>query len=166
MAYTNPQYMAEYRVKNRDKINIRQREYNRTHRKKIRSAAKKRHRNRTPEQIVADNISAHDRYISGYKKRMIYGATLRSRKRGWPEPTITEEDVYIPEFCPVLGIKLEIGKGQSSSSSPSLDVVDRDRYYVPSNVAVISQKANQIKNEASVEDLRRVLAYFESRSAA
>jgi hypothetical protein len=161
VAYKNPNYMREYRESHREGINARQRAYNKKHRLKIRLAARERCKARTPEQKAADKVASRERYLRFYKKRMVSSAKLRSKQRGWPAPTITPDDIQIPEFCPVLGLKLEVGVKTIKDNSPSLDVFNRSRFYVPGNVRVISQKANTIKNNATVEDVRRVLAYME-----
>jgi len=33
-------------------------------------------------------------------------------------------DILIPEYCPILGIKLEVADGKQGPSSPSLDRID------------------------------------------
>lgn len=70
------------------------------------------------------------------------------------------EDIVIPEFCPVLGIKLKSGRGrgQHLPSSPSLDRIDPNGGYVRGNIRVISYRANQLKSNATLEELRAVLA--------
>lgn len=42
--------------------------------------------------------------------------------------------------------------------SPSLDRLDSSKGYVKGNVRVISKRANQLKNNATVEEMRMVLA--------
>lgn len=43
---------------------------------------------------------------------------------------------------------------------PSLDRINPDRGYVPGNVQVISFRANTLKNNATREELAKVLAYM------
>jgi hypothetical protein len=47
------------------------------------------------------------------------------------------------------------------SSSPSVDKFDNDRGYVKGNVNVISNRANVLKNDATVAEMRAVLTYME-----
>ncbi len=70
------------------------------------------------------------------------------------EITITKEDFKVPEVCPLLGIPIFIGDGLHCANSPSLDRVDVTKGYVPGNVWVISYKANKMKNDATLEELR------------
>ena len=65
-----------------------------------------------------------------------------------------KEDIIIPEFCPVLGFKLERNFGKTAApNSPSVDCIIPERGYVPGNIQVISYKANAMKNNATEEEL-------------
>lgn len=78
---------------------------------------------------------------------------------------ITEDDVIIPKYCPVLGIKLKRGRGNGPSpNSPSLDRIDPRKGYVKENVWVISHRANRIKNNATPEELMLVATKVYERS--
>lgn len=69
--------------------------------------------------------------------------------------TITEQDVHIPEFCPLLGIPLFRGsRGIHCPNSPSLDKLVPALGYVPGNVLVISYRANSIKQDATLQELK------------
>lgn len=70
------------------------------------------------------------------------------------------EDITIPDVCPVLGIPLVKGKGKMHSGSPQLDRKDNSQGYILGNVAVISQRANSIKQDASVETLEALIKYM------
>jgi hypothetical protein len=70
--------------------------------------------------------------------------------------------IDIPARCPVLGIPLTRGTGKPADSSPTIDKVVPEFGYVPGNIKVISFRANSIKRDATVDELRRVLAYTES----
>lgn len=63
----------------------------------------------------------------------------------------------IPEFCPVLGMKLECnaGTGHAKQNSPSLDKVIPELGYVKGNVQVISYLANVMKHDATPEQMLR-----------
>lgn len=79
--------------------------------------------------------------------------------------TITKEDIIIPEFCPILGLKLEFGEMENRDNSPSLDRIIPKLGYVPGNVAVISFKANRIKNHGSSEEHRRIADWMDVQNA-
>lgn len=78
--------------------------------------------------------------------------------------SLTIEDVVLPSFCPVLGIALSVGEGVCHDGSPTIDRIKGERGYVPGNVVVISSRANRIKNDATLEEIRAVLRFYESLS--
>jgi hypothetical protein len=66
-----------------------------------------------------------------------------------------------PLKCPVLGIDIDyFKKGHGGSNfSPSIDRMTPEEGYVKGNVRIISQKANRLKQDSSVEEQVRLLAY-------
>lgn len=90
---------------------------------------------------------------------MLARARTRAREKG-VECTITIDDFKIPKRCPVLGIPLTIGDGAPGNNSPELDRIDVRRGYVPGNVMVISGKANRMKRDASLAELRRFARFY------
>lgn len=59
-------------------------------------------------------------------------------------------DVIIPEYCPILGLKLErLGSG----NAPSIDRINPELGYVKGNIWVISNKANMMKSNATKQEL-------------
>jgi hypothetical protein len=76
--------------------------------------------------------------------------------------TITPDDIKIPVTCPVLGIPISFGAKatEDRSHSPSLDRIDPKLGYVPGNIIVMSHKANTLKSNATVEELRALLAWM------
>jgi hypothetical protein len=82
------------------------------------------------------------------EKMLVYAARTRA-KRNERECTISDKDIVIPELCPYLKVPLVKG----TRYAPSIDRIDNDRGYVPGNVEVISQKANTMKSDCSLEEL-------------
>ena len=77
---------------------------------------------------------------------------------------IEEKDVVIPEYCPVLGIKLESGVGKGKwflDASPSIDRIDPTKGYTKGNVQVISWRANALKRDGTIAEMRAIVAYME-----
>lgn len=66
--------------------------------------------------------------------------------------SIDLQSIVVPDVCPVLGIPLVVG-GQRSANSPSLDRIIPLKGYVPGNVRVISDKANRLKGDQSLQQL-------------
>lgn len=77
--------------------------------------------------------------------------------------TITLEEIVWPERCPVLDIPLSYAKGRGSArdDSPSIDRISSRLGYVPGNVAVISHRANTIKNSGTAAEHRAIANWIE-----
>lgn len=86
--------------------------------------------------------------------RMYRRAKSRAKERG-VEFSIDKSDVIIPEFCPILGVKLEpyVGHSGGRPNSPALDRIDNSKGYVKGNVVVVSHLANMMKSSATKEEL-------------
>lgn len=96
-------------------------------------------------------------------RAMLGAAKKRARVQGLAFD-LRECDVDMPTHCPVLGLKLTIGAGRRIECSPTLDRVDPSRGYTRDNVWVISWRANRIKNDATLEELYRLVATLEARN--
>ena len=92
---------------------------------------------------------------------MFYDARKRAVAQGVPF-TIAPEDIYIPVICPVLGFELSLTG--SRDYRPSLDRIIPSLGYTPTNICVISFRANRIKSDATKVELRSVLSYLEDRT--
>lgn len=92
---------------------------------------------------------------------LVAAARSRAKKMGMPF-NITPEDVSIPEFCPVLGIRLIRGKMGDRDHSPSIDKIIPELGYTKGNVAIMSFRANRFKNDATIEELKKVVEWYEA----
>ncbi len=92
--------------------------------------------------------------------RLWSNARSRARRDGLPF-TITQTDIVIPERCPILGMKLQTGARQAIDASPSLDQIRHGQGYTPNNIWVISHRANTIKNNATLDELKKLVAVLE-----
>jgi hypothetical protein len=79
-------------------------------------------------------------------------AKKRALDRGVPF-AIDKRSIVVPRFCPVLGIPIKVGQARSINS-PSLDRIIPREGYVPGNVRVVSDKANRMKGNLSLWELR------------
>ena len=84
---------------------------------------------------------------------------IRAKKNNIPFD-ITVEDIIIPETCPVLGISLKAGEKKVCSNSPSIDRIKPELGYVKGNIQIISFRANTLKNNATIEELQKVLEHL------
>ena len=79
------------------------------------------------------------------------------------EFTITENDIHVPEKCPITGVKLEVYVNTAKQSylyAASLDRVDNSRGYIPGNIRVISRKANMMKRDLNIEMAEKLIKYM------
>lgn len=88
---------------------------------------------------------------------MLWVARNRAKKKGW-EYSLEPSDIIIPEYCPVLGLKLETQIGRAADNSPSLDRINSGKGYIKGNVQVISRRANILKNNATLSEVEAI--YF------
>lgn len=75
---------------------------------------------------------------------------------------LTISDLYpLPEVCPVLGIQLSYDNVRGDTdNSLSIDRIDPAGGYTRGNIVLVSQRANRIKNNASVEELLKIAAFY------
>ena len=85
---------------------------------------------------------------------ILKGIRQRSKKKGI-ECDLELEDIAYPEFCPVLGLKLERKSNNKgpTKNSPSVDRIDPTKGYVKDNIQMISNLANTMKQDATPEQL-------------
>lgn len=77
---------------------------------------------------------------------------------------LTLEDLTIPEVCPVLNIPINKTWGyadqdENKDSCPSIDRVIPSFGYVKHNIRIISGRANRIKTDSTVEEIKLVYEY-------
>ena len=91
-------------------------------------------------------------------KMTLLNIKTRCKKLGL-EFDLTEEYILsiLPEFCPVLNIKLTVEKGKGLlPNAASIDRIDPNGGYTKNNIQIISHKANRIKQNATPEELVKV----------
>jgi hypothetical protein len=134
----------EYRIKNKDKL----REYEQSlKRKEVRSQWTKNKRKEDPCRFI---------FYSAKRRSKIDGTIFTINKQD-------VIDVYPKDGkCPMLGIDMMPNIGKMQDNSPSLDRIIPGKGYSKGNIIVISYKANRIKNDASLQDLKNVVLFLES----
>jgi hypothetical protein len=83
---------------------------------------------------------------------MLNNSKQRAKSSGL-EHDLTLNDIVIPDFCPVLGIKLETGDRKNHYNAPSIDRIDNTKGYTKDNIMIISVKANILKKDATIDEL-------------
>lgn len=84
-------------------------------------------------------------------------ARHRARIKSLP---IKQHQVEIPDFCPILGLKLKVNNKVISDNSYSFDRIIPELGYVPGNVICISQRANRIKNDSTLDELEKIFYFY------
>jgi hypothetical protein len=69
------------------------------------------------------------------------------------------EDFKMPKSCPVLGLELRWGD-KITANTPSFDRVVPELGYIKGNVRIISMRANRLKNNATIEEMEKILEYM------
>lgn len=97
------------------------------------------------------------------EKHLFCSAKKRAKEKDL-DFNIELSDIVIPEYCPVLNIKLEFNKNRPCDNSPSLDRINNNEGYVKGNVRVISYRANSLKRDGSIEEFERIINYIKYSS--
>jgi hypothetical protein len=151
------EYLASYYQANKEKIKARVKNYYLT-------SYKIKWENATEDQLVERRRKCNERaaktkpWVTRRKRRpeayLLNVAKQRSLKKNM-EFSITVEDLCMPEFCPLLGVKLD-SYSDNVDVHPSIDRIDSSKGYVKGNVWIISHRANRIKSDATFEELIKI----------
>lgn len=100
----------------------------------------------------------HDKNRDKHRIALImYRAKARAQRKGVPFSLTLADIPAVPEFCPVLGVRLiseTTGRTGPRPFSPALDRIVPALGYVPGNVQWLSHRANCMKSNASPDELR------------
>lgn len=148
---TNPDTVRQYRSRDPDVKNATARAWRDKNREYCRARAR-------------EVYQSKKRLHPGYNKTLkLDSARARAKRKGLAFD-ITLEDIAIPDVCPILDIPLvwetRTGKGERDHA-PALDRIKNDQGYVKGNVQVISTRANRWKNDMTLNDAKRIVAYME-----
>lgn len=104
-----------------------------------------------PPKMPENNYNSEYDRIRGY---IIRNSKYCAKRRGI-HFDLKYTDFELPEYCPILGLKIEYGSGDGNAPNhASLDRIDNSKGYIPGNVMIISKLANAMKNEANFEQLQ------------
>lgn len=105
---------------------------------------------------------------------MFSAAKKRTLDTGLPFD-LEKEDVHVTENCPCCDIKMTIEQGAKEKrktregkfyirdqTKMSIDRVDNTKGYVKGNVAIICWRCNQLKADATAQELRRIADWMDS----
>jgi hypothetical protein len=166
---TKEEYNKEYYKKNKRKIQklqARWRENNQEYVRKTSAEWYSKNKQHVKEYVKRTK-KTRDKVFARRRKNhpetfLLTWARQRANRFSLPF-NLTIADIFVPKFCPVLGLKLKTGK-RGNPTSPSLDRIKPWLGYVKGNVAVISRRANFLKNDATLEELQALVKYLQEKS--
>ena len=100
------------------------------------------------------------KYETARPEQVLLNRAKQRAKKNNLEFSLKLEDIIIPEFCPVLGIPLILKfktKDGVYKNAPSLDRIDVKKGYTKENSRIISNRANNLKSNATIEELEKIL---------
>lgn len=113
--------------------------------------------NKNPKKSESRRVNQAERTKKSPEKAVMIRTRTRARKIKVPF-NLDESDIVIPEYCPILGIRLFFG--EQNGHSPSVDRIDNSKGYVKGNIKIISHRANTIKNNGTIEEHEKIIKYM------
>ncbi len=93
-------------------------------------------------------------YVLKTKEELLLTRVKQAAKERKLDFNLTLEDIIVPEYCPLLNIKLTFEFTiETKDSYYTVDRIDSSLGYIKGNVQVISLKANTMKNNATEDEL-------------
>lgn len=120
------------------------------------------------EVRLSENKWRRNNYRMNLGRSLYHNAKNRAKRKGI-EFNLRISDIEIPEYCPYLHIKLSSGtySDRKKGNSPTVDRIDATIGYIPSNIEIISDLANRMKQNANKEQLltfaKSVLSHFDNK---
>jgi hypothetical protein len=153
-------------LQNKEKALERSIEWQKTHREKhLRYVADYAKRN--PSVSAAANKRYREKHkgsLTLHVRRMIGSSKRRAAEKGWDfnlDKDYIKSIWPLDNCCPILGIPFDmLSASVKNKAGPSLDRVDSTKGYIKGNVAIISWKANSIKNEGSAEEHQLIASWI------
>lgn len=106
-----------------------------------------------------DNAS-YKRTVNGRLNNALAKARTRGRRLGLSGTVSLRDLLPLPTVCPLLGLPLHYGP-ENVPGKATFDRIDPTRGYEPGNVWIVSARANTIKNNASLAELKTLVANLE-----
>jgi len=102
-----------------------------------------------------------EKRIQNKEKALLTSVKQRSKRKNI-NFTICVEDIVIPEYCPILGIPIKHNTTGLQPDSPSIDRIDNSKGYTKDNIRVISNRANILKKDITIEELEKIIAFYDN----
>lgn len=119
---------------------------------------------------LAHKIRQETAFISNHRSttieaHLLYAARNRALRSGIAFE-LTIADIKIPEYCPILGFKLDTSLTGARNraprfNAPSLDRINTNLGYTKDNVKVVSYRANNLKKDGTAAEHLKVAEFME-----
>lgn len=119
------------------------------------TSARKKNREASWYRKIGNKLQDHY-----YVKRQKFSNKKANAKRVGQDFTIQFGDLEWPSHCPILGLEIDYFADGRQENSPSIDRIDPTKGYIPGNVAVVSWRANRIKNDGTLEEHQKIVNYL------
>ncbi len=161
MPFANREKDRAYRKSRRDIINQQAKARRQANPEKYQAQYKARYK-RNSEAILA-RAKAVRRTPLGWAKNKHSLIQIKAKAAGL-EYNLTIED-FLQEIsvCPVLGIALEYSSGKENAVS--VDRVDNSKGYTKDNIVLMSDRANRLKKDATLDELILLGKWAEKQKA-
>lgn len=153
MPYKDPevakQKARERRLKNLSEIKARRRaSYYKDH-EKTKERNKENYLRR--RDTILNQQKNRQQTLLGWQRRVFHSARARAKLQNLTFNLVLEDIPTLPDRCPILGFPLKLAsKGMNAAS---LDRIDNSKGYEKGNIQIISDRANRLKRDATLEEL-------------
>lgn len=142
---------------------------------KARTAYQKRWYKANKEKIRLDGKSyyqANRKRILRYQfelrnrnplKFMLDQARRRAQKHNWKFSVTADDLGIIPTHCPIFNVKLTYkrdGSGKIPANLATIDRINSKKGYVKGNVQIISWRANDLKKNITMKEMKQLGLYY------
>jgi len=114
------------------------------------------HGRKSHNKTIASVFKTPERWA----KLRIRDLKTKAKKRALDFDITFQDLLPVPECCPVLGIPLAYNAGRRNENSVSIDRLDNKKGYVKGNIKIMSWRANNIKSNATFEEIEKVYNFL------
>lgn len=155
------EYQAKWRAANAEKVRAGKAQWSDENRDHVRDL-KRVWREANRDKVRNQWSNCYERNLTVRLRGLFGGVKYRAKRDGLLFDLIFDEIAW-PEFCPVLGIKINYdvkGIRNRGDGSPSFDRTVPELGYTKGNVVIMSWRANRIKYDTTIDELDKLLTYM------